>query len=44
MSRIGALLLAVWALALQLFLPTSSSAQGIPQNIPRKELLILENP
>ena len=44
MSRIRALLLAVFALTLQLFLPTSSSAQGIPQNIPRKELLILENP
>jgi len=28
----------------QFFLPTSSSARGIPQNIPRKELLILENP
>ena len=44
MSRIRALLLAVCALTLQLLLPTSSSAQGIPQDIPRKELLILENP
>ena len=44
MSRIGALLLAVCALTSQLFLSTSASAQGIPQNIPRKELLILENP
>ena len=44
MSRIRALLLAVCALTPQLFLSTSSSAQGIPQNIPRKELLILENP
>ena len=45
MSRIRALLvLALCALAPQLFLSTSSNAQGIPQNIPRKELLILENP
>src|SRR5471032_2535679 len=44
MSRIHALLLAVCALTPQLFLSTVSSAQGIPQNIPRKELLILENP
>ena len=44
MSRIRALLLAMCALTLQLFLPTSSNAQGIPQDIPRKELLILENP
>ena len=44
MSRIRALVLAVCALTLQLFLPTHASAQGIPQNIPRKELLILENP
>ena len=45
MSRIRALLvLALCAVAPQLFLPTSSNAQGIPQNIPRKELLILENP
>ena len=45
MSRIRALLvLALCALAPQLFLSMSSNAQGIPQNIPRKELLILENP
>jgi peptide/nickel transport system substrate-binding protein len=44
MSRIRALLLAACALTSQLFLSMSSSAQGIPQNIPRKELLILENP
>src|SRR5471032_467855 len=44
MSRIHALLLALCALTPQLFLSTGSSAQGIPQNIPRKELLILENP
>src|SRR4051812_36956278 len=44
MSRIRALLLAVCTVTLQLFLPASSIAQGIPQNIPRKELLILENP
>src|SRR6266700_3229297 len=45
MSRIRALLvLILCALAQQLFLSVSSSAQGIPQNIPRKELLILENP
>jgi peptide/nickel transport system substrate-binding protein len=45
MSRIRALLLlALCALAPQLFLSMHASAQGIPQNIPRKELLILENP
>ena len=45
MSRIRALLvLALCALAPQLFLSMSSNAQGIPQNIPRKELLMLENP
>src|SRR6266568_1892092 len=45
MNRIRALLvLILCALAQQLFLSVSSSAQGIPQNIPRKELLILENP
>src|SRR5438128_8888384 len=45
MNRIRALVPALCALALQLFLPASSGhAQGIPQNIPRKELLILENP
>src|SRR5687767_15730806 len=45
MSRIRALLVfALCVLAPQLFLSTSSSAQGIPQNIPRKETLILENP
>ena len=45
MSRIRALLvLALCALAPQLFLSMSSNAQGIPQNIPRKELLIVENP
>jgi peptide/nickel transport system substrate-binding protein len=45
MSRIRALLLLILcALTPQLFLSASSSAQGIPQNIPRKELLILENP
>ena len=45
MSRIHALLLAVCALVPQLLLFSNSShAQGIPQDIPRKELLILENP
>jgi peptide/nickel transport system substrate-binding protein len=45
MSRIRALLpLILCALTPQFFLPVSASAQGIPQNIPRKELLILENP
>src|SRR3954451_22519488 len=45
MSRIRWLLvLALCAVAPQLLLPASSHAQGIPQNIPRKELLILENP
>ena len=44
MSRIYALLLVACALTLQLFAPATSNAQGIPQNIPRKELLILENP
>ena len=45
MSRIRGLLLAVCALASQLLLSAASShAQGIPQNIPRKELVILENP
>jgi len=45
MSRIRWLLaLALSAASSQLFLPVGSNAQGIPQNIPRKELLILENP
>src|SRR5947209_10250888 len=45
MGRIRALvLLALCALAAQVLLPMRSNAQGIPQNIPRKELLILENP
>ncbi len=45
MSRIRALLLAVSVLMPQLLLSTNSGqAQGIPQDIPRKELLILENP
>src|SRR3984893_4686588 len=44
MSRFHALLLGLCALGPQLFLSTGSDAQGIPQNIPRKELLILENP
>src|SRR5690349_25178155 len=43
MKRTRAVLLAVLVLA-SLALPRPSSAQGIPQNIPRKELLILENP
>ena len=45
MSRIRWLLaLALCAVTPQLLLPAGSNAQGIPQNIPRKELLILENP
>ncbi|HWJ34081.1 MAG TPA: ABC transporter substrate-binding protein, partial [Steroidobacteraceae bacterium] len=45
MSRIRAMLLAVSVLMPQLLLSTNSGqAQGIPQDIPRKELLILENP
>ena len=45
MVSIRILLLVVCALMPQLFLSaTSSHAQGIPQNIPRKEMLILENP
>ncbi len=45
MTRLGA-----WMLVASLLIPTlplspsSAAAQGIPQNIPRKELLILENP
>src|SRR6266700_3652949 len=45
MSRIRALLVvALRAHAPQLFPSVGANAQGIPQNIPRKELLILENP
>ncbi|MGE1145771.1 hypothetical protein, partial [Bacillus pumilus] len=45
MGRIRALLLVACVLVSQLVLPAvSGHAQGIPQNIPRKELLILENP
>src|SRR5438874_7210601 len=45
MSRIRALLMLILcALTPQFFLSTGANAQGIPQNIPRKELLILENP
>ena len=45
MGGIRALLLVACALMPQLALSaTSSHAQGIPQNISRKELLILENP
>lgn len=45
MTRLRAWLLAVALAAPTLsFAPTLAVAQGIPQNIPRKELLILENP
>ena len=45
MKRIRSMLLAASVLAMGAFsAPDSSQAQGIPQNIPRKELLILENP
>ncbi|WP_342363669.1 ABC transporter substrate-binding protein [Terrarubrum flagellatum] len=45
MSRIRALLTAVCVLLSGIAIaPLASFAQGIPQNIPRKELLILENP
>src|SRR5262245_59438149 len=45
MASIRTLLLVACALIPQPFLSaTPSHAQGIPQNIPRKELLILENP
>ena len=45
MSRIRALLVVACVLVpLQFLSATSGHAQGIPQNIPRKELLILENP
>jgi peptide/nickel transport system substrate-binding protein len=44
MSRIRALLLAVSVLSQLLLSTNSGHAQGIPQDIPRKELLILENP
>ncbi len=45
MTRLRAWLLAAALLALAIpFSPTPATAQGIPQNIPRKELLILENP
>ncbi|MBD3848512.1 ABC transporter substrate-binding protein [Bosea sp. SSUT16] len=45
MTRLRAWLLAAALLAPAIpFLPTLSAAQGVPQSIPRKELLILENP
>lgn len=45
MTRLRAVLLAASLLGpLTVFLPAPVAAQGIPQNIPRKELLILENP
>ncbi|RDJ19800.1 ABC transporter substrate-binding protein [Bosea caraganae] len=45
MTRLRAWLLAASLLAPAMQLsPTPAAAQGIPQNIPRKELLILENP
>lgn len=45
MTRLRAWLLAAALLASAIpFLPTPSAAQGVPQSIPRKELLILENP
>ena len=45
MRSIRALLVVACLLVpLPFLLATSGHAQGIPQNIPRKELLILENP
>ena len=45
MTRLRAVLLAASLLgSLAAFSPAPVVAQGIPQNIPRKELLILENP
>src|SRR5689334_23483589 len=43
MKRTRAVLLAVLVLA-SLAMARPADAQGIPQDIPRKELLILENP
>ena len=45
MKRTRAVLLAFFVLALAIpAMPRPAAAQGIPQDIPRKELLILENP
>ena len=45
MRRIRALLLAACVMAPGIFvMPGTADAQGIPQNIPRKDILILENP
>jgi hypothetical protein len=45
MTRLRAWLLAAAIPAATMLLsPVPATAQGIPQNIPRKELLILENP
>lgn len=44
MTRLRAWLLAAAILAAMPLSPMPATAQGIPQNIPRNELLILENP